>query len=161
MAFYLATYARHRFAVPLGWDTPGYAWRSNLARAAGVGRLPSTVPYPGPVNPGRPGFVSLGSIVSSLSGQSPLRVAAALPPVMAASAGLAWGALARTALGWRAPPATVLGVAVGISPSMVHVIGVEQYQDAVMALAITSAALVPVVLATGSWRAPSTGASSR
>src|SRR5215470_6692439 len=51
--FYLATYVWHRFDVPLGWDSPGYAWRTNLARAVGIGNLPGSVPYPGPVNPGR------------------------------------------------------------------------------------------------------------
>ena len=29
VAFFVATYALHRFSVPLGWDSPGYAWRTN------------------------------------------------------------------------------------------------------------------------------------
>jgi hypothetical protein len=145
-AFYLATYVRHRFAVPLGWDSPGYAWRTNLARTVGIGNLPATVPYPGPVNPGRPGFVAVGGIVAALSGQDALRVTAALPAVMAAATGLAWTAVARAALGWSFGRSAFLGAFVATSPFMVHVIGVEQYQDATIALAVASAATVPLVL---------------
>jgi hypothetical protein len=149
VAFYLATYVAHRFAVPLGWDSPGYTWRTNLARAVGVGGLPSTVPYPGPVNPGRPGFVVVGGLVSSLTGSDPLRVTAVLPAVMAASAALAWGALVRTVLGWRPVASAFLALFVGTSPFVVHAIGVEGYQDATMALAVFSAAAVPVLVAAG------------
>ena len=147
VGFYLATYVWHRFDVPLGWDSAGYAWRTNLARAIGIGNLPASVPYPGPVNPGRPGFLAIGGIAAALSGQNPLRVAAALPAVMAAAIGLAWMAVARSAFGWRTVRSAFLGAFVATSPFLVHVIGVEQYQDATIALAVASAATVALVLA--------------
>jgi hypothetical protein len=153
LGFYVATYVGHRFAVPLGWDTPGYAWRTNLARAVGVGGLPSNAPYPGPVNPGRPGFMAIGGVVSALSEQSALRVAAALPAVMAAATGLAWFAIGRTALAWTPVRAGFLGLFVATSPFMVHAIGVEQYQDATIALAVASAAIVPLVIVARDGRA--------
>jgi hypothetical protein len=101
------------------------------------------------VNPGRPGFVVVGGLVSSLTGSDPLRVTAVLPAVMAASAALAWGALVRTVLGWRPVASAFLALFVGTSPFVVHAIGVEGYQDATMALAVFSAAAVPVLVAAG------------
>ena len=53
---------------------------------------------------------------------------------MPAASGLAWISLARSALGWGWWRAAALGLFVSLSPFMVHAIGVEQYQDAAMAL---------------------------
>lgn len=153
IGFYVATYLRHRFAVPLGWDSPGYAWRTRVAKAVGVGALPSALPDPGPFNPGRPGFPIVGGIVSSLSGADPLRVTAVMPAVMAAAPTLAWGATARILLRWKGWRALAVALFVGMSPFVVHAIGIEGYQDAAMALAVWSAAVLCALLATRDGRA--------
>ncbi len=147
------TYLRHRWAVPLGWDSPGYAWRTRIAQATGLGSLPESIPYPGPVNAGRTGFLVVGGVATALAGTDPLRVVAVMPAVMAASAALTWGAVARTVLGMPLGRALIVALFVGTSPFLVHAIGVEGYQDATMALAVFSAAAIPVLIATRTGRA--------
>jgi hypothetical protein len=139
--------------VPLGWDSPGYAWRTRLARSVGAGALPSNLPYPGPFNPGRPAFPVVGGIVASLSGTDPLRVTEVIPAVMAAATALAWGAMVRIILGWTGWRAVSVALFVGMSPFVVHAIGIEGYQDAAMALAVWSAAVLCVLLAVRDGRA--------
>jgi hypothetical protein len=153
IAFYLSTYAVHRFRAPLGWDAPGYSWRTALARAGGVSALPSKIPPPGPVNPGRPGFVVVGGLLSSLMRLHPLRVAELFPAVMAATAGLAAGVV--VSVGLRRPRWQAMAVSLGVGTSMfmVRAINAEGYQDNVLALAILTAALTPILLSVRDGRA--------
>ena len=115
--------------------------------------MPDTISYPGPVNAGRTGFLVVGGITAALGGTDPLRVITVMPAVMAASAALAWGALVRTVLGMSLGRALIVALFVGTSPFLVHAIGVEGYQDATMALAVFSAAAIPVLIATRNGRA--------
>jgi hypothetical protein len=146
VAFYLSTYVAHHFQSPLGWDTPGYAWRTDLARAHGVAQLPGSISVPGPVNPGRPGFVLIAAMLGSLFRAGPLPVAEVLPAVMAAAAGLAAGVFVSVVL--RRPLWELLAVAFGVGTSvfLVHAINVESYQDNVIAVAVFTAAATPAVL---------------
>ena len=153
VVFYVSTYATHHFAVPLGWDAPGYAWRTELARAAGVSSLPSTMPPPGPLNPGRPGFVVVGGLLSAVLRVHPLRMAAVLPGVMAAATGLAAGAGVATVLGRPRWEAATVGLGVGTSMFLVRAINVEGYQDNVLALGALTAAVTPLLLAVHDRRA--------
>lgn len=156
-AFYLVTYLAHRFAVPLGWDTPGYAWRTNYVRAFGVANLPASISNPGPVNPGRPAFAVLAALIGSVGRVDPFRVAAILPATMAAGIGLAAGALVSTSgrrpragddpPRWTAAVLVTVAVAVGTSVFVVRLVNVEGYQDATVAAAVLVAGMTAALLA--------------
>lgn len=145
-AFFLTTYTIHRFPVPLGWDTAGYAWRTNIARASGIASLPARVPPPGPVNPGRPGFAVVASILTTVWGGSPLRVAEVMPGVMAAATGLAAGAFVSLILRRSVWVLAAVAIAIGTSVSVVHVINLEGYQDQAIATAVFMAAAVGIAI---------------
>ena len=145
VAFYLSTYVDHRFTVPLGWDTSGYAWRTALAERIGLANLPPAVPTPGPANPGRPAFVVLAALAASAFRATPFEVAEALPGVLAAAAGLAAGVLVTSTL--RRPwwELACVALLVGSSGFMVNVINVEGYQDATIAVTVFLAAAVAIL----------------
>lgn len=146
VGFYVSTYVVHRFSVPLGWDSPGYAWRTELGKAFGAAALPQHIPQPGPVNPGRPGFVVVGGLLSSVLGVHPLRLAEVLPGLMAAAAALAAGVAVSVARRSRWEGAAV-ALGVGTSMFMVRAINVEGYQDNIQGLALFAASLTPILLA--------------
>lgn len=145
-AFYLATYAIHRFRVPIGWDAPGYAWRTHVGQAFGVANLPANVRNPGPANAGRPAFVVIASLLGSIARTDPQRVAMVLPAIMAASAGLATGVVVGAILGKPRGEALAIAVGVGTSVFLVQAINVEGYQDNVIGLAVLTVAATPVLL---------------
>ncbi len=150
---FIATYLFHDFGVPLGWDTPGYAWRTNVAEELGLREIGTPIPPPGPTNPGRPGFVTLASLLQNLGGGTPYHMAAVLPAVMAAAAGLAAGVLASMTLGRSAWVLAVVTVGVGVSPFLIHSINVEQYQDNALAIAISGLVVICASIATWDHRA--------
>jgi hypothetical protein len=143
--FFLAIYRLHIFETPIGWDTPKYLWRTELAEDVGVTGLPSRVPPPVNASPDRPAFPVVALTVSSLTGIEPFRLAAIFPAAMAAAVGLAGGALLVGGLSRPWWQGALLAVALGCSSLSVRLAGPETYQDNLFAAAVVLAALVPVV----------------
>ena len=146
VGFYLSTYVVHRFAVPLGWDTTGYAWRTALAERIGIANLPAAVPSPGPANPGRPAFVVLAALARSAFRATPFAVAEALPGVLAAAAGLAAGVVVTSSLRRAWWELACVALLVGTSAFMVNVINLEGYQDTAIAVTVFLAASVAILV---------------
>jgi hypothetical protein len=146
-ALYLQAYIRHRWTVPLGWDTPSYVWRTHIARATGLFSLPPEIPSPGPSNAGRPGFTAIAGVLASFTGGGLYRLTETLPALMAAAAGLGSGTFVSAGLKRPAWMGLLVGLGVGTSVFFVHVINVEQYQDGAIAAAIFTAGALAVVIA--------------
>jgi hypothetical protein len=139
-------FSLHRFDVPIGWDTPNYAWLTNVARQEGIGHLPASLPPPGPTHAGRAGTLVLGAIISSIGSLHPLRLSEVLPGVMAGVAGLGAAAFVSVAFGLAGWELAVTAIGVGTSAFLVHVVNVEVYQDASIATALFMASATPVLL---------------
>lgn len=142
--FFLAIYRLHIFETPIGWDTPKYLWRTELAADVGVAGLPARVPPPVNASPDRPGFPVMALTVSALTGVEPFRLAALFPAATAAAVGLAGAAF--LVAGLRRPwwQGAVLAVVLGTSSLAVRLAGPESYQDNLLAAAVLLVALVPV-----------------
>ena len=153
VSFYLWTYASHQYPIPLGWDSPGYAWRTHLVSAEGVRALPSRIQPPGPVNPGRPGFVVIAAILSGLMRVDALRLVMVMPGVAAAAIGLAAGLFVRRVPRRPRWEAGAIAVGVGTSAFVVHLINLEGYQDAAIATAVIMAAAALIARAVDERRA--------
>ena len=153
IALFVAPFTLHQLFAPIGWDSAGYAWRTNFALHYGVRHLPGWLPAPGPTNAGRPGFVVIGGLLSSVLRTSPLTMTAVMPAVAAAATGLAAGALTSVALGESRWVSAAVALGVGTSVFMVHIVNVEGYQDGAIDAAVVLAAFVAVVLFATSWRA--------
>jgi hypothetical protein len=122
-AVYLRLYAAHRFAFPVGYDTPKYLWRAALAGAKGIEALSGAAPSPLRSNPDRAGFPVLMDAMSSLLGVSVTRLTIVLPGVMAAAIGLGAAGFARVALRlplWAMP---IFVVCVGASANVSRIAG--------------------------------------
>jgi hypothetical protein len=117
---YLALYAEHPSASPVGSDTPTYIWRTRLVASSGVDSLATASPFPFHANTGnadRPGSPTLGSLLS-VAGVSPWRFAYLEPALAAAVLALAAGAFGVAALRepmWSFP---VFGLAAAWSPQL-------------------------------------------
>src|SRR5262249_15930178 len=120
VGLFAAPYLVHHLRAPVGWDTASYAWRTIFALHHGVRDLPVVLPAPGRTNPGRPGFVIVGGLLSSALGTTPLTMVAVLPAVSAAATGLAAGALTSVALDESRWVAAAVALGVGASVFMVH-----------------------------------------
>ncbi|CAN5172559.1 hypothetical protein BH20ACT24_BH20ACT24_01750 [soil metagenome] len=90
LLFFLVLYPIGTFRLALGSDTPVYIWWARYAGAEGLGVLGAA---------GRPGIVGLMATLSRASGLPVAAVAEAIGAVLAATLGLAAGALVETALG--------------------------------------------------------------
>jgi hypothetical protein len=146
-AFYVATFVVHHLAVPIGWDAPGYVWRTHLAAAIGFSNIPAHFQPPGPVHAGRPAFVMVVGLLSPAVGRDPMRLAMVLPGVVAAAIGLAAGSLYRTTLRRPRWEAGAVAVGVGTSAFVVHLVNVEGYLDGAIAAAVFLVALTAVAMA--------------
>jgi hypothetical protein len=147
MGFFLWIYPSRDLRVPLGWDTARYLWRTGLVQAFGFAGLEGAVPaYVNP-DPSRPGFPVLAATLGSLGGVSTFRIAAVLPAVAAASAGLAAAAFVSVVL--RRAPWQLALVAIGVGTSffVVRLAGPEAYQDNLFAAAVFMAASALLALA--------------
>jgi hypothetical protein len=108
----LSVYPAKGFASPVASDTLKYVWRSDLVGRLGLDAL-ARVPAGTTVNPDRPAFPVLASLVHAASGTTAFRVAFVVSPVAAVLIGLAAAALAVEGLGeprWSRP---VYALAVG------------------------------------------------
>ena len=141
LTFFLATYAVHRYHVPLGWDSAKYLWRTKLAALTGVTNLPSHLPPPINANPDRPGFPTLALEIHSMTGTLPFRLAAVFPAVMAGAIGLGSAAFARSALRRRPWESALIGMTVATSTFIARLMNPEAYQDNLLALAVVMASL--------------------
>jgi hypothetical protein len=147
LGFYLSIYPSAHIPSPIGWDTPRYLWRTTLVRAVGIVHLQSVVPRPVTPDPSRPAFPVLASVLSSLTGTSPFRVAAVLPSMMAAAIGLAAGAFVAATLRRPAWQLAVVAVGVAVSAFMVRLEGPEAYQDNLFAAAVITSAALAIAIA--------------
>jgi hypothetical protein len=147
--FYLLTYGLHGFRVPIGWDAAGYAWRTAVARSAGLRGLQAPIPAPGPVNPGRPGFVVLAALAGAVGRLDPLVVASILPALVAVCLALSVWALLTAGLRRPRWQGLLAGVLVGTSTFVVHLANVEGYQDGLLAVILGVGALVLAVSPSG------------
>jgi hypothetical protein len=98
---------------PLSYDTPYYVWRTRAVAEGGLDVL-TRIPA-GPVNPHRPGFPILGSIMGTLTGTDALTFAVIIRAVAAVTMGLAAGAMARESL--REPPWAMPAFVIGLGLS--------------------------------------------
>jgi len=108
----LSVYPAKGFASPVANDTLKYIWRSDLAGRLGLHAI-TRVPAGTTVNPDRPAFPVLASLVHAVSGTTAFRLAFVVSPVAAVLIGLAAAALAVEGLGepgWSRP---VYALAVG------------------------------------------------
>ena len=145
LGFYLSIYPRHHLSVPLGWDTAAYIWITNLSRSIGLHAAEhlSTAAQV-QANPGRPGFPTVAGVLASLGNVSPIRLIAVIPAAVAASIGLAGGAIVA---GERRRPAWSFGVtafAVALSPLVLLLVGPTGYQDNLLATAVFLTAIVAI-----------------
>lgn len=132
--------------VPVGWDTPSYIWRSTIVAARGAAGIPSWVPPPSQTNPARPGYPVLALELASITGASPFTIAAAIPALMAAVIGLAFGAFAGVALRRTRWECAFVAVAVGVSPFVARMVGPETYIDNLLFTAVFGAALTALTI---------------
>lgn len=132
--------------VPVGWDTPSYIWRSTLVSARGAAGIPSWVPPPSQTNPARPGYPVLALELAAFTGASPFTVAAAIPALIAAVIGLAFGAFAGVALRRSRWECAFVAVAVGVSPFVARMVGPETYIDNLLFTAVFAAALTALTI---------------
>lgn len=142
LSTYLWIYARHRYAFPVGYDTPKYLWRSSLVGAKGLGALTASAPTPFRVNADRAGFPILVDAVSSVLRVTPLRLVMVLPAAMAASVGLGAGAFATLGLDRPRWAVAVFVVVVGASANVSRIAGPGYDDNLVLASVVMAAAAV-------------------
>ena len=96
---FLSPFLSGKATTPFGFDTPHYAWRSNLVIARGLDGLhavdPVLVVNP---NPDRPAYPVFAALVDHVAGVDPGWLAYVAPSVFAICAGLAAAAFGREAL---------------------------------------------------------------
>jgi hypothetical protein len=143
--FFASTYAAHRFEVPLGWDTPKYMWKTELASSLGVTGVPDRLPPPVNGSPDRPAFPVVALVADRVLGLEPIQVAEALPIAMAAAIGLACAGLASAGFGLGRWGSAIVGASVGASVCVARMAGPETYQDNLMVAAVLVAVAVLAV----------------
>jgi hypothetical protein len=147
---FLSLYTSHRYALPVGYDTPKYVWRANLVTAEGTTALAGSAQAPLHVNADRPGFPALAAVLHAVSGIQPLDLTFVLPAVLAAVIGLATGAFAVRVL--REPPWSFAVYAVGVGASVNVALIAIGYADTLLAVSVLLGAATAAVLAAGGER---------
>jgi hypothetical protein len=141
MAFFLSIYPTQGLEVPIGWDNVDYVWRTRLAQVVGIGDIPSAVPPGTFVKSGRPAFLVVAATTSSVTGLSLLFIAVVIPAVMAATMGLAAGALGRMGAGLRGWEGAAVAVIAGLSLNAVLMIQYGYVDNLMMACVFLLAAV--------------------
>jgi hypothetical protein len=144
LALYLSIYPAKGFAVPMGYDTPEYVWRTKLAQQIGISDIEGPVPSLGRVKRGRPAYPAVAGTLSSLEDVDPFDLAKVLPAAAAAALALAAGVFAGSVLRRGTTEVAVIVLAVGASPFMVLLMAPESYVDTMFALALFLAAAIPI-----------------
>jgi hypothetical protein len=142
--FFLGLYAARHYGMPIGWDTPRYLDQTSFVAARGLDGVPHSLPPPGKTLPSRAAFPVLLLSISSLLHTSTFTAAATIPPAAVVAVALAAGALASSALRRDRRELAVIALVVGLSPVAVRLIAPETYTDNILALALVTAALVPL-----------------
>jgi hypothetical protein len=145
--FFLGLYAARHYGMPIGWDTPRYLDQTSFVAARGLDGVPHSLPPPGKTLPSRAAFPVLLLSISSLLRTSTFTAAATIPPAAVVAVALAAGALATSALRRDRRELAVIALVVGLSPVAVRLMAPETYTDNILALALVTAALVPLLSA--------------
>jgi hypothetical protein len=144
-AFFLGLYWAKRYDMPIGWDTPRYLDQANLVAAHGLSGVPRQLPPPIKTLPSRGATPIVLLTLSSLFGVSTFKLAAVVPPAAAMALALAAGALVSWTLRrgpWSLAAAAVL---MGTSAVAIRLMAPETYSDNLLAAAVLTAALVPLL----------------
>jgi hypothetical protein len=145
--FFLGLYAARHYGMPIGWDTPRYLDQTAFIAERGLGGVPHSLPPPAKTLPSRAAFPLLLLAVSSTLRTSTFTAAATIPPAAAVAVALAGGGLASWALRRDRWQLAVIALVVGVSPQLIRMMAPETYTDNMLALAMTTAALVPLLSA--------------
>jgi hypothetical protein len=145
--FFLGLYAARHYGMPIGWDTPRYLDQTVFIAHRGLDGVPDVLPPPAKTLPSRAAFPLLLLSISSLLRTSTFTVAATIPPAAAVAVALAGGGLASWALRRDRGDLAVVAIVVGLSPQLIRMMAPETYTDNMLALAMVTAALVPLLSA--------------
>lgn len=139
--FFLGSYFKDGYGMPIGWDTARYLSQANFAAEYGLGGLQRIDPPPERILSSRVAFSVVDLSLSSLFSIDRFKVAAAIPAAAAIALALSAAVLASASLGGNAWEAAAFALVVGFSSTIVRLFAPEAYTENLLAGASLLAAV--------------------
>lgn len=146
--FFLGLYLPKEDPMPMGWDTPRYLGQTTFVAERGLAGVPDELPPPVKTLDSRAaGFPVIALTLSGLFGTNTFTMAVVMPIAAAMAVALAAGAFVSFSLHRSPWEMGLIALVVGLSPAIIRLMAPETYTDNLFALAVFTAALVPLLSA--------------
>ncbi|MBA3551644.1 MAG: hypothetical protein H0W27_02075 [Actinobacteria bacterium] len=146
--FFSGLYLAKEDPMPMGWDTPRYLGQTTFVAERGLAGVPDELPPPVKTLDSRAaGFPVIALTLSGLFGTNTFTMAVVMPIAAAMAVALATGALFSFSLNRPPWEMGLAALVVGLSPAIIRLMAPETYTDNLFALAVFTAALVPLLSA--------------
>ncbi len=146
--FFFGLYLAKEDPMPMGWDTPRYLGQTAFVAERGLAGVPDQLPPPVKTLDSRAaGFPVIALTLSGLFGTNTFTMAVVMPIAAAMAVALAAGAFVSFSLHRSPWEMGLVALVVGLSPAIIRLMAPETYTDNLFALAVFTAALVPLLAA--------------
>lgn len=146
--FFSGLYLAKEDPMPMGWDTPRYLGQTTFVAERGLAGVPNELPPPVKTLDSRAaGFPVIALTLSGLFGTNTFTMSVVMPIAAAMAVALAAGAFVSFSLHRSPWEMGIVALVVGLSPAIIRLMAPETYTDNLFALAVFTAALVPLLSA--------------